>query len=171
MLRSITACLLALMLSFQLTACARFARMFGPDKQLELAEQFLRQSRYDDAISAYRKHIDERLALEDRPEWENPWFYLLMIGDVELRAGQPEKAILSYTEAETRGVDTSLVLDRYRSTAAWYEKEGRLAEAANLLATQRDRDPLIFNGMLDRISREIVAQEDSPAAPLPTPAS
>lgn len=171
MIRVIASCLLVAFLSFQLSACTRFARFFGPENQLELAEQFLRQSRFDDAIASYRKHIDQRLALQDRPEWENPWFYLLMIGDVELRAGQPDKAITSYTEAETRGVDTSLVLDRYRSTAAWFEKEGRLKEAVDLLATQRDRDPLIFNGMLDRLSREIVELEDLQAAAQPTPGS
>jgi tetratricopeptide (TPR) repeat protein len=141
----------------------------GGSESLREADEFARQGRWDDAIEAYREHIDDRLAVSDRPEWENPYFYLLTIGDVELGRGEPTKALQNYEEAEKQGVAPSLVSDRYRAVAAWYEEHGKLEDALKVLTTYRERDSLLFDAMLDRIARTLTDQEA--AGPLKTDAS
>jgi len=137
---------------------------------LESAEELSRQGKTDEAIAQYRAHIDERLAVKDRPEWENPYFYLLLIGDLQLHSGQPDSAIATYEEAEQKEVHASLVSDRYRSVARWYETQGKLQEAAAILQRFRSRDDLLFDSMLDRISKQIVLNEERAAAqPSPAP--
>ena len=127
-------------------------------------------------MESYRLHIEYRLTVEDRPRWENPWFYLLVMGDLELRQGNVPEALAYWTEAETRGIEPGLVSDRFRSAATWLEQRDRLEEAYELLTRYRERDPLLIDAMLDRLARELTAREDrsSPAAPvlkpLPTPA-
>lgn len=155
-----------------LTFCKPFA--FTPEgyENLQKAEEFGRKRDYDKAIDAYHKHIDYRLSREDRPEWENPYFYLLMIGDVQLAAMRPADALSSYQEAEKRGVDSGLVADRYRYLASWYEEHGQLQQAFEVLSLNRTKDQMLFDIMLDRISRKIVELEDlklSPATPSPSP--
>jgi len=151
-----------------LTAC----RLFGPynygSPELQQAEEFLRQKKYDQAVGSYEKHMTKRLARKDRPTWENPYFYLLMIGDTHLRADQPEQALAAYSDAESRDVDSGLISDRYRSLAAWYENHGRFQEALNILSKHRNLDSLLFDSMMDRIAKDMVKFEDTGKAP-PTP--
>lgn len=132
---------------------------------LRQAEEASRQKDWDLAVASYRRHIDSRLAIQSRPDWENPWFYLLMIGDIELGRERPEPALLSYQEAFDKGVERGLVSDRFRLVATWYEQRGRLSEALDLLKQHREKDELLFDIMLDRISRELTRREDAlPAA-------
>ena len=130
---------------------------YGSDL-LRDAEQLSRQGKYEGAIAAYRSHMDSRLAVIERPDWENPYFYLLLIGDVYLGKGDAEKALESYEEAERNGVHESLVSDRYRSTAAWHEERGELQKAFDILTRYRSRDTLLFDSMLDRIARAMTKQ-------------
>ena len=46
-----------------------------------------------------------RLGRKDRPEWENPYFYQILMGDIQLSRGQPDEALAMYQEAEKNGVD------------------------------------------------------------------
>lgn len=108
--------------------------------------------------------MDERLEVRDRPEWENPYFYLILIGDIQLGQGDPIAARQSYDDAEKAGVDVALISDRYRSLAVWYEKQNRLKEAVEILKSRRDKDPLIFDSILDRVLKALTAQEDAAAA-------
>ena len=130
----------------------------GPSELLN-AEQFTTDEKHDEAIAAYRRHISNRLEVTDRPEWENPHFYLLNVGDIELTRGNVDKALASYEEAEREKVDPPLVADRYRAVASWYEEHGQLAKALEILTKYRDKDPLIFDSMLDRIARELTERE------------
>ena len=67
---------------------------------LSQAEEALRQDKFDRAIELYQSHMNNRLKIKNRKEWENPFFYTLMIGDIYLKANQPEKALLSYQTAQ-----------------------------------------------------------------------
>jgi tetratricopeptide (TPR) repeat protein len=147
---------LALSLSLSvLSACFSM----GDSARLREADELATQEKWDEAIEAYQEHIQERLEVSDRPDWENPYFYLLTIGDVELKRGEPTKALQRYEEAEKQGVASSLVSDRYRAVAAWYEEHGNLDEAIKVLTTYRERDSLIFDAMLDRLARKLTQQE------------
>lgn len=149
-----------------LTAC------FSMDDSgtLREAEELATEERWDESIAAYEEHIQARLGVSDRPDWENPYFYLLTIGDVELKRGDPTKALQKYEEAEKHGVASSLVSDRYRAVATWYEEHGNLDEAIKVLTTYRERDSLIFDAMLDRIARTLTEREaTSPPTSSPPP--
>ncbi len=143
------------------SSCRLITHGFGHEDSLQKAEEFLRQERFDEAIAAYHRHIDFRLSIKNRPEWENPNFYLLMIGDVQLNQGKIEEAISTYQEAEKNGIEQTFISDRYRSVAAWLEKRDRLKEAVDILSKRRDLDPILIDSVLDRLSKELVLREDS----------
>jgi hypothetical protein len=128
--------------------------------------------KHDEAIVLYRAHMQERQELTSRPDWENPWFYLLLIGDIELNRDAPTEALARYLEAGSNGIHSSLISDRIRSLARWYEERGRLREAFDLLAAHRELDTLLFDAMLDRIGKAITKEENAAqasASPRPTP--
>ncbi len=129
----------------------------GPTELLD-AEQLSSDGKHDEAIAAYREHIANRLEVTDRPEWENPYFYLLNVGDIELNRGNVDQALATYEEAEREKVDLPLVADRYRAVASWYEEHGKLEQALEILTKYQDKDPLIFDSMLDRVARELTEQ-------------
>ena len=135
--------------------------IFSPAKSMmEEAEELARNSQFQEAITLYQRHMQKRLAVLDRPDWENPYLYLLTIGDLELRQDKIDSAISTYEEAEKKGVSKELVSDRYRGVAEHFEQKHLLEAAVEILKRFRDRDPLLYDGMLDRISKQIVAEED-----------
>jgi tetratricopeptide (TPR) repeat protein len=125
------------------------------------ADSDLEHGRYEEALEGYRRHRDDRLGDSDRPEWENPHFYTLLMGDVELRRGDPEAALALYTQADQERLSSSLVTDRYRALAAWHLEHGQFEKALGVLKTHRARDPLLFDAMLDRVAKEMTRQEES----------
>lgn len=129
--------------------------------QLQEADRFFREGRYEEAIAAYRTHMQNRLQVTNRPRWENPYFYLLLIGDAHLGKDDPFTALENYEEAERHDVSETLISDRYRAVARWYEQRGELTAALALLRRFRDRDSLLFDAMLDRVARSLTAQEDA----------
>ena len=152
-----------------LISCAAGCSLFSDSSQkLRDADELTRQGKYDEAIEAYREHMTSRLEVSDRSEWENPYFYLLTIGDVELGRGDTEKALQTYEEAEKNGVGTPLISDRYRAVASYFEEHGELQKALDVLSKYRDRDPLLFDAMLDRIAKELTRKESETIAPTPT---
>jgi tetratricopeptide (TPR) repeat protein len=156
-----------------IVGCSTFGfRDWGDYAYLEKAEEFSRQAKYDEAIDAYRKHMRYRLSLEDRPPWENPYLYLLMIGDLQLNQDKPEEARASYELAEKNKVDTALISDRYRYLATWYDKRGDIDAALKILSTYRDRDDMLFDVMRDRLAKELVKRErEGSLIPTPTPSA
>jgi len=145
--------------------------LFGSsaNDHLRIAEEYTRQGDIAGAIDRYARHIAYRESIPDRPEWENPHFYELMIGDLELRRNDIAAALAAYERAERAGIEPGLVSDRYRSAGSWLEQNGRFEEALTLLRRYRERDPLLFDAMLDRIARAVTAAEDMSGAPTPTP--
>ena len=96
--------------------------LYSGSEQLRQAEELTRQERYDEAIVIYRAHMEERLAIEERQEWENPYFYLLLIGDVQLGRGEPAAALEIYQEAEQHKVEAGLKNFKSRSTKSMESK-------------------------------------------------
>jgi len=123
------------------------------------AESLAEEGKYTEAIEAYRAHMDERRSITDRPTWENPSFYLLAIGDIQLQQNDPSAARATYEEAERLEVDPHLVIDRYLALAQWYEKQGKLKEALEVLSVYRSRDPELLNGTYTRIAKKLTEQE------------
>lgn len=130
-------------------------------RHIKRAERYASEGRLDDAITEYRAHLDSRLEMGERPGWENPWFYLLIIGDLQLEKGDVDAALASYEEAEQKGVDRSLIADRYRHAGSYLAEHGQMHRALQILTKYRDRDPLLIDSMRDRIAREIVSDEDT----------
>ncbi len=128
-------------------------------RHLERAEELTRQNDLDGAISEYQAHMTYRLSLEKRPNWENPYFYLLLVGDLKLKQAKPEEALKFYAEAQDKGIDKSLISDRYRMVGYWYEEQGDLQKALEFLERNKELDPMLFNPALDRIAKAIVEKE------------
>jgi tetratricopeptide (TPR) repeat protein len=125
------------------------------------ADSDFEHGRYQEALEGYRRHRDDRLSISDRPEWENPHFYTLLMGDVELRRGDPEAALRLYTQADQEQLSSSLVSDRYRALAVWLMEHGQFEKALEVLKTHRARDPLLFDAMLDKVAKEMTRREES----------
>jgi KDO2-lipid IV(A) lauroyltransferase len=138
---------------------------------LQHAERLAKEGNYDEAIETYRAHMQSRLEVGDRPEWENPYFYLILIGDVQLKRGDPTAALAMYQEAdakllvcedpESKTFHETLLSDRYRALATWYAEHGQLNKALEILRQFRSRDSLIFDAMLDRVARKLSEQEQT----------
>ena len=109
-----------------------------------------------EAIKLYEAHINYRLKLDDKPEWENPYVYLLDIGDIYLNKGDVESALKYYLEVELKKVDVDYINDRLKKVAYWHEENQNFFKAIEHLKLYRDRDPLIFDLILDRISKKII---------------
>lgn len=131
----------------------------GP-QYLSTAEDYEAAGEFDKAIEAYRRHMAYRLSLTKRPDWENPYLYLLTIGDLELKRDNPTEALARYDEARSHEVEERLVSDRYRQVAHYYEERGELQNGINVLTKYREIDSLLFDGMLDRLSKQLVREED-----------
>ena len=127
----------------------------------EKADRLRKSENYQSAIDSYYQHIQDRLAYEKRPDWENPYIYLLDIGDIYLEQGDFKKALEIYEQAEKEGVKQAYCNDRYRAVALWHEQRGELKESLEILRHYREKDPFLMDLMLDRLARQLVAQEDS----------
>ena len=135
------------------SACSRNSFLYQ-------AEELTQQSKYDEAIVAYELHIADRLQDPARANWENPYFYLLRVGDLLLSQDKPKEALTAYVKAESEGIEKTLISDRLRSLARWYEEHDQLDQAIIILTEHRGRDPLLFDSMLDRIGRALTDKED-----------
>lgn len=129
-------------------------------KNLRDAQVAVNEDRLADAISLYREHILTRLNAEDRADWENPYFYYLIIADLYLRQEKPDRALQSIEAAKANRVDPGLISDRFRLVAHYYEQRREFEEAISILEKYRESDPLLFDLMRDRIARMIVALEE-----------
>lgn len=128
---------------------------------MKAAEEQSRLGNIDKAISEYKLHMREREQNKARPDWENPSFYLILIGDLELHRGNIDAALKNYLAADEAKVDAGLVCDRLRSAAKWYEDKGELAQAFALLNQHRTRDPLLFDPTLDRLAKRMTENEET----------
>lgn len=139
------------------TACGLFTKI---PTVLESADAARKDGRFEEAISLYKQHMQQRLETSWKIKNENPYFWLLTVGDVYLEAGDPVKARQAYDLARENNVEVPLLVDRYLTLATWYKDHGDSKEAIAILTEYRSLDTLLFNGELDAISKELVAQED-----------
>ena len=128
--------------------------------QAQVAAQLREEGKFEEAIAAYRKHIADREQSPSRAEDENPSFYLVLIGDVEMQRGDRQAAKAAYAAARTQNVSTGLVGDRYRQLAEAYAKDSEYEEAIAVLKEGRDIDPLLFDIAIDDLHKRSLQAED-----------
>jgi tetratricopeptide (TPR) repeat protein len=119
---------------------------------LEDADLYRSMREYDTAIKLYKEHVEYRLG-QERPDWENPYFYYLTIGDMYLEKGDVHQALLAYRTAHNNGVEIDYISHSYRKAAEWLANQDRFDEAKALLNKHQELDPILFHAALDRISR------------------
>lgn len=134
----------------------------GVSPHLERAEKLSADGNFEEAIAEYRAHMQDRIRDLQRPTWENPHFYLLLIGDLLLAQGRVSEAEQSFLEAERAGVEIANVNDRLRTLAIYFEKHKDYRAALAVLEKYRSRDPLLFEGMADRIAKRLAYEEEHP---------
>lgn len=125
------------------------------------ADELSINKEYEQAIQAYQDHIKQRASIPNKPDWENPYIYLLDIGDIYLEMGMVEKALESYERAAQHDVKQGYVNDRLRYIATWYEEQGEIESAIEHLQKYREKDELLFDLMLNRLARKLVALEEA----------
>lgn len=139
------------------TSCSLFTKL---PTALESADDARKSGKFEEAIILYRQHLQQRVDARWKIQNENPYFWLLTIGDVYLESENPLKAKETYDQARLHNVDRPLLVDRYLTLATWYKKHGDVLKAIAVLKEYRPLDTLLFNGELDTISKELVAQQD-----------
>lgn len=145
-----------------LSGCYVFGGVFGVHKQksfAELAKEARESGDHVAAIEYYKKHFVSRLEAKDKLPDENPYFYYVLIGDSYRLLDEIEQALAAYETAERNGVELSLVGDRYRLVARWYEDRAEFKEAFQVLEEHRNLDPLSFDIAIDALHKKFVAAE------------
>ncbi|HMO02016.1 MAG TPA: lysophospholipid acyltransferase family protein [Oligoflexia bacterium] len=132
----------------------------GNPNNLKLAEEYAAKKEWSKAIRHYYAHINDRNLVKNRPDWENPYFYLIAIGDIHLEEKKYKLALDRYLEAEAKGIPQTLVTDRIRLIAAKLKDDGALKDAFEHLKKFKDRDSLIFDGLLDSLAKQITQTEE-----------
>jgi tetratricopeptide (TPR) repeat protein len=151
--------ILILLVCVPLSACFLFTKQ---RTTLEQADYFKERGDYKQAIMLYSEHLRDRLVNPLRPKNENPYFYLLLIGDVYLEDSNPIMAQQKYELAWQHNVSRELIADRFLTLATWYEKQGAYNKAIKILEQYRELDTLLYNAFLDKINKKITALEESP---------
>ncbi|MBL7661671.1 tetratricopeptide repeat protein [bacterium] len=127
---------------------------------LTQARMYEQQGDYEKARAYYRTHMERRLRDKKRPAEENPYYYLITIGDLYRKEKQYERALGSYDEARANQVPAEPLIFRYRDIASDMQQEGKYDEAIDLLTIYHDLDPLLFDVDIDRVHKAMLAAED-----------
>jgi len=143
----------------QLGSCI-FISFANRPSHARLAAQYRSEKKYAEAIGEYQQHITARLEDSRREPEENPYFYLILIGDVYLEQTKLQPALESYIEAKEREVETPLVVDRIRRVARALRDNGQHREAVTLLKKYRALDEFVFDLDIDETLKAIVTFED-----------
>ena len=155
---------LALALILGTTSCS----LFSTRNELSLArraEQAQEAGNCEKAINLYNKHIEDRITQENKAEKENPWFYLIKIGDCQFEQNKETEALNTYLEAKSKKVYPDLIADRIMKVVDMRVKQKRYDDAINLLKDHREIDELKFDSRIDEIHKEIVVNEEFPIIP------
>lgn len=143
----------------QLGACG-FINFASRPSHARLAAQYRSEKKYEDAIGEYNKHIAARLKDSRREPEENPYFYLILVGDTYLEQGKIDTALENYIEAKGKDVEQPLVVDRIRRVARLLRESRKYREAVELLKKYRELDEFVFDLDIDENLKEIVKSED-----------
>ena len=162
-----------LTISLLLSGCFFYAgsvTFSAPGEHRRAAEKLQGAGKYREALQEYELHMAERLKARNRPAEENPYFYLLYVGDCYLELGEEKTALAKYLEAREHGIPDTSLTDRLLRVANWYGARGRYEEALALLEKYREVDPLILESQLDTFSKLIVQRDEGMHhGPQPTP--
>lgn len=142
--------------------------MFFPanrPSRAQIAGELRSEGKFDEAITEYRAHIADRVASPNRAADENPSFYLVLIGDIELERGNRDAAKAAYAAARSDNVGKELVGDRYRLLAESYAKDHRYEEGIAVLKEGRELDPLLFDIAIDDLHKRSLQEEDEATRP------
>jgi tetratricopeptide (TPR) repeat protein len=124
------------------------------------AEAAAKTGDLDGAINNYYLHIQSRLKEKDRPEWENPYFYFLLIGDLYVQKNDPISALAKYDAASEKNVDPRLVGDRVCLLSRRLEAQGKFSTAYKILVKRHQLNPELFDIALNRVARALAEEED-----------
>jgi len=131
-----------------------------PLSRAEGARELWEEGKFEEAVQEYELHIKERKKNPKRPESENPDFYQLFIGDIYLELSKPEQAKAAYQLAKEKEVRKSLIIDRFKRLARWWEDKKEFQKAINSLRPLSDLDPLTVDPEIDRLHRKMVGEEE-----------
>ena len=140
--------------SLLLSGCSTNFRYY-----LEKAEAAEQSKEYSKAIGYYNKHIEFRNN-DSKPPKENPYFYLLMVGDLYLKNEQPIEAKDTYIKAIDKEVSKPLCAERIRNVAKYYSEKNNYEEAFIILEKHRELDPLLFDLDKDNLHKEYVSTQE-----------
>ncbi len=129
---------------------------YSPFYAKELADD----GRTDEAIAVYKLHIQRRLAEEDRPSDENPYFFYLAIGDIYLKKNDLLNARIAYETALANEVSHLSLADRFKQLADALGNQNKHDEAIELLKKYQHLDPLMLPLAIDTLHRQMIAKED-----------
>jgi tetratricopeptide (TPR) repeat protein len=132
------------------------------------ALQLQLEGKSESAIREYYLHINQRLHEQQTQQImssENPYFYLILIGDIYLEINEPLKAKEIYLEAQKNNVAKEFIADRLRILARYYRKRKEYHNAMEILEQYRELDDLLFDSDRDEIAKELVANEQLNSTP------
>lgn len=129
---------------------------------LGMAESAYEAKKYNQAINEYELHIKSRLESKSRPDWENPYFYELIIGDIELEKGNFSEAIIRYKIAEDNKVELERISTRILEVGKQQYQLGirnndniLKKRAIKLLQDNAFRDSELYYWTLDKLVKQI----------------
>lgn len=126
---------------------------------LSKAQELESSGSYAEARDAYEKYFAQ--LLEQNYKTPNPYFYQVIIGDLELKLGNPDLALERYQTAIEHDVNKGLLSDRIRLLADWWENAGEADRSLALFQQYRFLDPQSFDYELSQLHRRIVAREQN----------
>ncbi len=132
----------------------------GFSSHAQKAEDLRKQAKFEEAVSEYLLHIDERLRATRRPPDENPYFYYILIGDTYLERHEPARAEQFYSKALDKKVEQALLSDRFRTLGEWYKKRNDFENAFKVLKKYREIDPMMFDFEIDAVHKAQVEKEE-----------
>ena len=131
------------------------------NKNISLADKAAQEFNDGDLEQArknYFRHMKKRLLDESRPNDENPFFYLVLIGDIYLKEEKLERAFYFYRVGHGKKVKTPLIAYRIRKVALAYHKNKQSEIALDILREYRELDEFAFDAEKDKIHREYINQ-------------
>ena len=150
---------LLLLLIVPLESCIVFFNSDAKPSSADIAKSFRNEGKVDQAVEAYLKHIDARLADKNRDDKENPYFYYVLIGDTYRESDRLDDALKYYGLAIDKSVRKELLGDRYRLIAKALEEKGDYQSAFSILTQFRELDPLSFDLAIDFMHRRYIRKE------------
>lgn len=136
----------------------------NPIYRAEYAEKLVNDSKFDQAIEEYKKHIDilRDLKRQNKASEEEIAiaYYYYKISEIYLKLNNIDEAIAYNKIAEDLKLDKIFVINQYVKIANYLELHDRRYEAIELLKSKLDLDIDLFNYEIDRIYKDQIELEN-----------